>query len=102
MKTLFGITLALALVVPLTVAAEETRGKVQAVDTADRSIVLQDGTRLSVEDRWLGDVQPGDQVRASFESKDGRKLVTTMDRLNGVRWNDTPGVKAPTAHVEGQ
>lgn len=60
--------------------AEEVTGKIQKVDTDDRNIVLEDGTQL-----WLGESVSGDQLRegttikASYEEKDGKKVVTQIE-----------------------
>jgi Cu/Ag efflux protein CusF len=59
--------------------AEEVSGKIQKVDTSDRSIVLEDGTQL-----WLAesvsaeDLKEGVTVKASYEEKDGKKVVTEI------------------------
>jgi Cu/Ag efflux protein CusF len=59
--------------------AEEVSGKIQKVDTSDRSIVLEDGTQL-----WLAesvsadDLKEGATVKASYEEKDGKKVVTEI------------------------
>ena len=60
--------------------ADEISGKIQKVDAADRSIVLEDGTQL-----WLGDsvaadsLQEGATVKASYEEKDGKKIITAIE-----------------------
>jgi hypothetical protein len=60
--------------------AEEVSGKVQKVDANDRSIVLEDGTQL-----WLAESVSADQlkegatVKASYEEKDGKKIVTAIE-----------------------
>jgi ferric-dicitrate binding protein FerR (iron transport regulator) len=72
------VTLALMLVA-VPVWAEEVSGKIQKVDSADRSIVLEDGTQL-----WLAESVSADQlkegatVKASYEEKDGKKVVTEI------------------------
>lgn len=60
--------------------AEEISGKIQKVDTGDCSIMLEDGTQL-----WLGEsvsadaLQEGKTVKASYEEKDGKKVVTAIE-----------------------
>jgi hypothetical protein len=60
--------------------AEEVSGKIQKMDTTDRSIVLEDGTQL-----WLAESVSTDQlkegatVKASYEEKDGKKVVTKIE-----------------------
>ena len=59
--------------------ADEVSGKIQKVDTSDRSIVLEDGTQL-----WLAesvsadDLKEGATVKASYEEKDGKKVITEI------------------------
>jgi ferric-dicitrate binding protein FerR (iron transport regulator) len=60
--------------------AEEVSGKIQKMDTTDRSIELEDGTKL-----WLADSVSADQlkegatVKASYEEKDGKKVVSKIE-----------------------
>ena len=63
--------------------AGEVEGKIKSVDPATRSITLENGTQLMipigavVADHRL--LQPGAEVRASFEEKDGQKIVITLE-----------------------
>lgn len=90
MRKALGLTLALTLALSLTAAAEETQGKVKWIDRASQSFTLQDGTQLSVSDRTLDELTPGDQVRAAYEVMDGKKVVTelTRDRSGDI---ESPG-----------
>jgi hypothetical protein len=80
MKRVLGITLAMLFALPLAVGAEEAIGKVKAVDRAGNAFILEDGTRLSVNDAWLDVLQEGDKVQATYATMDGKKVVTEMDR----------------------
>jgi Cu/Ag efflux protein CusF len=68
--------LALAVAVGAAWAAD-VEGKIQQIDPADRMIVLEDGTRL-----WLAEglqmegLKEGATVKASYEERDGKKVVT--------------------------
>ena len=79
-RKLAMVTLALMLAAVPVWAAEEVSGKIQKVDSADRSIVLEDGTQL-----WLAESVSADQlkegatVKASYEEKDGKKVVTKIE-----------------------
>lgn len=63
--------------------AGEVEGKIKSVDPATRSITLENGTQLMipigavVDDHRL--LQPGAEIRASFEEKDGQKIVITLE-----------------------
>ena len=101
MKKLMGLTFALVLAFPLLAAAEQATGKVKTIDTTAGAIVLEDGTRLWLEEGTLANVQPGDAVRASYETMGGKNKITSMDRLTGVRWNESGfGARNPNADVE--
>jgi hypothetical protein len=55
-------------------------GKVQSIDTSERTITLDNGTKI-----WLGDsvavdsVKEGAQVNVSYEEKDGKPVATSVD-----------------------
>jgi hypothetical protein len=63
--------------------AAEIEGKIKSVDPTTRSITLENGTLLViptesvVEDHRL--LQPGAEIRASFEEKDGQKVVLKLE-----------------------
>lgn len=60
--------------------AEEISGKIQKVDTGDRSIVLEDGTQLWLAESVSADaLQEGATIKASYEEKDGKKVVTQIE-----------------------
>jgi hypothetical protein len=60
--------------------AEEVSGKIQKVDMSDRSIVLEDGTQLWLAESVSADaLKEGATVKASYEEKDGKKVVTQID-----------------------
>jgi hypothetical protein len=78
--------LAIALVALLAAApawAAEIQGKIKEVDTSDRAFVLEDGTKL-----WLAEglpmdhVKEGKSVTASYEEKDGKKMVTNLQVID--------------------
>ena len=72
------VALALALATPLW--AEEVSGKIQKVDAGDRTIVLEDGTQLWLAEAVSADIlKEGATVKASYEEKDGKKVVTEIE-----------------------
>ena len=83
MKKVLGIALALLAATAMTAAAEEVKGTVKSIDRADHSIVLDDGTKLTVSDRQLTTVTPGDQVRAMYQADGSKNVVSDLD-LKGV------------------
>jgi len=85
MKKILTVTAVAALVVlsvaPFTWAAD-VEGKLKSVDATGRVLMLDDGTRLMVpptvqiERRAL---QPGAQVKASYEERSGEKVITAIE-----------------------
>jgi hypothetical protein len=83
MRQLVSVVMVTVLVLVLAVAgarAEEIQGKIQKVDMAERTIVLDDGTEL-----WVAEGVPmekateGAAVKASYEERDGKKVATTLE-----------------------
>ena len=82
MKKVAALALAFALVLGLSMAAwaGEVSGKIQAVDSADRVITLEDGTKLWLaEGISLDNLKEGAKVKASYEERDGKNVVTSID-----------------------
>lgn len=79
-----GLTLALLLTLSLSAAAEQATGTIKMIDRTDNSIVLDDGTRLSVSYNHLMDVAPGNQVQAVYETQGGKKIVTELSTNLGT------------------
>ena len=95
MKRILGITLAMLFALPLAATAEEATGKVKTVDRADHAFVLEDGTRLWVNDAWLDVLQAGENVQATYATMDGKKVVTEMQRrtvVDGIETTNFGGV----------
>jgi hypothetical protein len=61
--------------------AAEVQGKIKSVDQSGKMVTLDDGTQLAipptltVEKRAL---QPGVNVKANYEEKDGQKVATSL------------------------
>lgn len=79
MRKVLGLTLALLLTLTVSAIADEVMGKVKAVDPADKSIVLEDGTKLWVSDSQISGLAAGDQVRAMYEMDGGKNIVSGID-----------------------
>lgn len=80
MKKVLGVALALLLVVSVAGAwAEEIQGKIQKVDPADRTFVLEDGTQLWVaEGLSMDTLKEGASVKATYEAREGKKIATSF------------------------
>jgi hypothetical protein len=90
MRKTLGLALAMTLGLSLTAAAEETRGTIYSMDTRNHTIVLEDGTRLWVTEGQEATLSPGNYVQAAYESKDGKKVVTELDRHVGLDGSTDP------------
>lgn len=63
-------------------AAKEVEGTITAVDPAGKMVMLDDGTQLEIPATVKVDkkaLKPGATVKASYEEKDGKKVVTSID-----------------------
>jgi Cu/Ag efflux protein CusF len=80
MKKVAALALALVLGLSMAAWAGEVSGKIQAVDSADRVITLEDGTKLwMAEGISLANLKEGATVKASYEERDGKNVVTSID-----------------------
>jgi hypothetical protein len=81
MARVLAIALALLLGVGLAGAwAAEISGKIQSVDPGDRTIVLDDGSKIWVaEGVPMDDLKEGKSVKASYEERDGKKVATNVE-----------------------
>ena len=82
LKTMAGFLVGIMLLTGVAAAAE-LEGKIKSIDPATRSITLENGTLLVmrtgavVDDHRL--LQPGAEIRASYEEKDGQKIVNKLE-----------------------
>ena len=76
--TIVAMVLAVALVLP--VWAGEMEGKIQSIDAGERTVTLDNGTKV-----WLSDgvaidsVKEGAEVKVSYEEKDGKPVATSVE-----------------------
>lgn len=63
--------------------AEESSGKIEAMDPQSRTIILDDGNTYMVsEGVALEALRPGSEVTVSFEERGGQKVVTEITPSN--------------------
>ena len=80
MMKVVALTFALLLGLSMAAWAGEVAGKIQAVDSAERVITLDDGTKLWVaEGISIDSLKEGVKVTASYEERDGKNVVTSID-----------------------
>ncbi len=89
MRGIWILVLGITLTMAGMAAAGEMEGTIQSIDTASKEVVLDNGSRIAVEDATtitvngaeakLEDLKEGTRVKASFEEKDGRMVADTLD-----------------------
>jgi hypothetical protein len=64
-----------------TVWAAEVQGKIKSIDQNGKMVTLDDGTRLTIPPTLTVEkqaLQPGANVKANYEEKDGQKVATSL------------------------
>ena len=83
MLRIIGIAAVLSLAVFSPVVgtwAAEIEGRVQALDPTERSVVLDNGSKLWLpEDANLDALKEGVEVKATFEERDGKNVITDIE-----------------------
>jgi hypothetical protein len=65
--------------VPLVALAAEMEGKVQSVDAADRTLTLDNGTKVWLSETIAVDsVTAGSEVTVSYEERDGKPVAISI------------------------
>ena len=60
--------------------AADIEGTVQSVDSTERTVTLDNGTKIWLPDGVAADgVQAGAQVKVSYEEKDGKPVATSIE-----------------------
>ena len=81
MKRGSGALIALVMTVAAASWAADVEGKVKSVDASGRIVTLDDGTRLTIPQALAAEkkaLQPGANVKATYEEKDGHKIATSF------------------------
>jgi hypothetical protein len=80
MSKMLALAFALLLAVSAGAAwAGDVEGKVQSMDTNDRVLTLEDGTKLWIaEGVSIEGLKEGAKVKASFEERDGKNVATSV------------------------
>ena len=107
MRKAMLLALGLTVAVVLPVAAEEVKGTVKAIDPASQSIVLDNGTTLTVGEKQLSGLMAGEQVRAMYQMEGGKAVVTDLgvrgigsDNRGTTNWGATFGTESDSAQAE--
>jgi|SwirhirootsSR3_FD_contig_31_23680958_length_484_multi_4_in_0_out_0_2 hypothetical protein len=58
----------------------ELEGKIQTVDTTERTIVLDNGTKVWLSDGMVADdLKEGAEVKVAYDERDGKNVATSVD-----------------------
>ena len=74
-----AVMVLIAAFVPLVVSAADMEGKVQSVDTSERTLTLENGTKV-----WLSEgvavesITAGAEVMVSYEERDGKPVAISV------------------------
>lgn len=81
MRRVLGVVLAVMLVLSVGGAwAAEIEGKIQKVDPSERTLVLEDGTKIWVaEGVAIDSLKEGSEVKAAYEERDGKNVATSVE-----------------------
>ena len=61
-------------------SAVDVEGKIQSVDPGERTITLDNGTKVWISDAMASDeLKEGAEVKVSYEEKDGKNVATSVE-----------------------
>jgi hypothetical protein len=76
---IIAVLLLAAAFVPVVALAADIEGKVQSVDTSERTFTLENGTKIWLADALsVDDIKPGAEVTVSYEERDGKPVATSV------------------------
>lgn len=89
MRKMATVVLAVIFVTSGVAVATDMEGKIQTVDSMNKEVVLDDGTKLALDENTqimiegktgnLEDLKEGSKVKASSQEKDGKNIATTLE-----------------------
>jgi hypothetical protein len=81
MRRLLRFALVIVLLaVPAIALSAEVQGKVKTIDTGDRVVTLEDGTRITIpEGIAIDTLKEGAEVTVSYEERDGKNQATNVE-----------------------
>ena len=92
MRKVLGIALAMLFTLTVAAAAEE-------LGDGRHSMVLDDGTKLTVSEKQISDLTPGEHVKAMFQA-DGSKNIVTHPDLRATNWGPEYGTQLDSIQAE--
>ncbi len=78
-RTIVTATLLATILFATTAFATELEGKIQSVDAAERTVTLDNGTKLWLDESVSAEgLAEGAEVTVSFEDRDGKNVATSV------------------------
>ena len=82
-RTLAVITGVALLGLSAAASADEATGRIEAMDVQTRTILLDDGNAYIVSERVaIESLQPGTEIKVSYEEEGGQKVVKEISAAN--------------------
>ena len=79
-RFVIAVALLAALVTPSAGWAADMEGKLHSVDATERTVTLDNGTKLWLSDAVVVDsLKEGTEVKVSYEEKDGKPVATMIE-----------------------
>lgn len=100
MKRVLGFALVMLIGLPLVAVAGEATGTIKAVDRANYAFVLEDGTRLWIDEGRLAGLREGEKVQATYVTQDGKNVVTDLDVRAVVGGIDSSNLGGPASYFD--
>jgi hypothetical protein len=81
MRTIVATALVVSTaIVPVVASAAEVEGKIQSLDQTERTIVLDNGTKITVgADVSMDNLKQGSDVKVSYDERDGKNVATKVE-----------------------
>jgi hypothetical protein len=77
--TIVAIALVIAVFAPLAALAADIEGKVQSVDSGERTFTLENGTKIWLpEGVAIDSIKEGTEVTVSYDERDGKAVATSV------------------------
>src|SRR5262245_30897596 len=92
MRKALGFAIAALFAFPPFASAEDAVGTIRTIDRAEHALVLEDGTRLFLEEGMLLHLREGEKVQAVYTTQGGKNLVTELEVRTIVDGTETTDV----------
>jgi len=79
-RIITSAALVLAILTPILASGAEMEGTIRSVDSSERTVTLDNGTKVWLPDGVAVDLmKAGDEIKVSYEERDGRPTAITVE-----------------------